>query len=78
VSDQFRKRLSGPRLSTEQAVRQGRISQLAFVALGQAGAIAFLNGHDDELGGRPLDLAVKSAEGLAAVEYALSRTRAAG
>ena len=34
--------------------------------------VAFLNTHDEALGGRPLDLAVASAEGLVAVEQAMA------
>jgi hypothetical protein len=73
----FRKRPSGPHLSRDQAERQGKVSSQAFLALGQADAIAFLNTHDDGLGGRPIDLAVNSAEGLAAVERALQDRKAA-
>lgn len=62
---------NGPRLSPEQAARQGRISQLAIARLGTQGAIAFLNGNDEKLGGRPLDLAIKSAEGLRVAEQCL-------
>lgn len=62
---------SGPRLSPEQAARQGRISQLAIARLGATDAIAFLNGNDEKLGGRPLDLAIDSIEGLRAAEERL-------
>lgn len=62
---------NAPRLSAEQAARQGRISQLAIARLGPQGAIAFLNGNDEKLGGRPLDLAIKSAEGLRVAEQCL-------
>jgi hypothetical protein len=69
----FRNRFNGPRLSPEEAARQGHISRLAFERLRQpAAVIAFLNTHDDTLGGRPLDLAIASKEGLADVEAALS------
>ncbi|WP_375195878.1 hypothetical protein [Sphingobium sp.] len=57
---------NGPRLSQEQAARQGRITQLAIARLGAQDAIAFLNGNDEKLGGRPLDLAIESVEGLRA------------
>lgn len=60
-----------PRLSPEEAARQGRISQAAIAHLGAQAAIAFLNGHDDALGGRPIDLAIASVEGLAAAEQSL-------
>lgn len=69
----FRRRSDQPRLSREEAERQGRASTLAFMALKDSGkAVAFLNGHDDALGGRPIDLAVASPEGLRAVEAAIA------
>ena len=68
----FRNRFSGPRLTPEEAERQGHISRLAFERLRQpAAVIAFLNTHDETLGGRPLDLAIASSEGMAQVEAAL-------
>jgi uncharacterized protein (DUF2384 family) len=76
---QFRSRQNSlPRLTPEQAARQGRISRLAFETLGRPDAvIAFLNGHDPALDGRPIDLAVASAEGMLKVEAALGALRAA-
>ena len=68
----FKSRFNAPRLTPEEAERQGRISRLAFARLGREGAIAFLNTHDDTLGGRPIDLAVQGVEGAAAVEAALN------
>ena len=69
----FRKRVSAPRLAPDQAARQGRVSRLAFEALRRPDAvIAFLNTHDDALGGRPIDLAVASEDGLLSVERALA------
>jgi hypothetical protein len=73
----FRKPFNGVRLPADSAERQGRVARLAFEALGREGATEFLNGFDAGLGGRPLDLAVASAEGLAAVE-ALIAARKAG
>lgn len=74
----FRNRFNAPRLSPEEAARQGRASKLAFDTLREpAAVIAFLNTHDDALGGRPLDLAVASAEGLAQVERTLADLAAA-
>ncbi|HEX7874029.1 MAG TPA: antitoxin Xre/MbcA/ParS toxin-binding domain-containing protein [Sphingobium sp.] len=67
----FASSAKGNRLSPEQAQRQSHVVRTAFLALDQARAIAFLNDHDEALGGRPLDLALESAEGLAAVERAL-------
>lgn len=78
VSNHFRKRTSGPILSRPEADRQGRISTLAFVTLGSSDAIAFLNGWHDVLGGRPLDLAIKSEEGFLVVEQALATAASGG
>lgn len=69
----FRKRFDTVRLSPEAAARQGRAATLAFEKFRDSAAVvAFLNTHDDALGGRPIDLAVESAEGLAAVAAALA------
>lgn len=69
----FRKRFDSVRLSAEEAARQGKVAQLAWEAFKDRDTmIAFLNTHDDALGGRPIDLAVKSADGLATVEQALA------
>lgn len=74
----FAKRFNAPRLSAEEADRQGRVSNLALKLLGAADvAIAFLNTHDEALGGRPIDLAIKSEEGLDAVRQVLD-ARAVG
>lgn len=71
----FRKQRSP--LSRDEARRQGDISQLAFLSMGgRDPAIAFLNGDDAELGGRPLALATASVEGFARVADAI-RARAA-
>lgn len=51
--------------------RQGRVLQRAIERLGATDAMAFLNNQDDELGGRPLDLAIASNDGLNAVEKRL-------
>lgn len=69
----FRKRFDTVRLSPEAAARQGRAATLAFEKFRDSAAVvAFLNTHDDALGGRPIDLAVESAEGLKAIEAALA------
>ncbi len=69
----FYKRSTVSRLAPEQIERQGRISRLAFETLRQpAEAITFLNTHHAALGGRPIDLAIASPEGLLDVERALS------
>ena len=77
MNNHFRKRPAGGRLTPEEADRQGRITNLALKVLGSANAIAFLNTQDDALGGQPLQIALKSVEGFAAVELALT-ARAAG
>ncbi len=65
----FANRADAPRLSREEADRQGRATRLVLEALRQPGAaVAFLNAHHDALGGRPLDIAVASADGLVALE----------
>lgn len=69
---------NGPKLSPEQAARQGGISRQAIAMLGAERAIAFLNGHDAQLGGRPLDLAIESAEGLATAQRRLDDVAASG
>jgi len=75
----FYKRTTAPRLAPDQIERQGRISRLAFETLGQpAEAITFLNTHHAVLGGRPIDLAIASPEGLIEVERALSALPASG
>ena len=68
----FRKRFDTVRLSPEAAARQGKAATAAWMKLGKEASIAFLNTHDDALGGRPIDLAVESVEGLKAVEAALA------
>ena len=69
----FRKRFDTVRLSPEAAARQGKAATAAFLALKDRDAmVAFLNTHDDDLGGRPIDLAVESAAGLKVVEDALA------
>ena len=69
----FRKQAATPRLASDQAARQGLVSRLAFETLRQPGAvIAFLNTHDDALGGRPIDLAIASEDGLLSVKRALA------
>jgi uncharacterized protein (DUF2384 family) len=69
----FRKARSGPVLSRDEGQRQGRAARSATAALGAADAVrAFLNTHHDGLRARPIDLAVASAAGLAAVEAALA------
>jgi len=67
------RRKDGPRLTPEQAARQGRAARLAIESFDEPGAaVAFLNGFDEGMGGRPIDLAVASAGGLSLVEQALA------
>ena len=76
MRNQFRKQFTTVKLSPEEAQRQGRAAQLAWEAWPAPGAaVAFLNAHDESLGGRPIDLAVQSAEGLLAVEQAITARR---
>ena len=78
MSRPFRNKFDSPRLTPDEAARQGRATSLAFAAFGNAEAtMAFLNGHDDALAGRPIDLAVASADGLARVEQAIAAVRSA-
>lgn len=61
------------RLPPDASARQGEITTLAFRLLGgRDAAIAFLNGHDLVLEGRPLDIAIASPEGFSRVERALA------
>jgi hypothetical protein len=68
----WRKAVKDP-LSPASARRQGEITRLALVLLGREPAMAFLNGENEGLGARPLDLAIASEEGRARVEAALGR-----
>jgi len=57
----FRKARTGPILSHDESVRQGRAVRSAQAALGSVEEVrAFLNSHDETLSGRPIDLAVAS------------------
>jgi hypothetical protein len=68
----FKKRRSGPVLSRDEFARQGHAVRAATAAFADSGAVrAFLNSNHPGLGGRPLDLAVASATGLAAVQTAI-------
>ncbi|KTF70337.1 hypothetical protein ACNFJ7_10885 [Sphingomonas sp. HT-1] len=74
----FRRKFTAVRLAPESAERQSRVALLAWNVLGGEQAMAFLNAHDEALGGRPLDLAVASADGCAAVERAIAARAPAG
>ena len=68
----FRKARTGPVLSRDEFARQGQAVKIAAAALADTDAVrAFLNSHHEGLSGRPIDLAVASAAGLAAVETAI-------
>lgn len=67
----FRKKFDTPKLLPEALRRQGRITTHAFLALGREGALAFLNDHHAGCGGRPLEIATGSDEGMVGVEKAI-------
>ncbi|MCW3848738.1 hypothetical protein OF829_15990 [Sphingomonas sp. LB-2] len=70
----FRRPFSAVRLDPAAAARQGKAASLAYERFKDFAAVKlFLNTHDDTLGGRPIDLAVASAEGLSSVEAFLAR-----
>lgn len=67
------RRSNSPKLAVDAASRQGQVTKLALEKLGgKDAAIAYLNLESDRLGGRPLDLATASAEGLKKVEHDLA------
>ncbi|MES2095709.1 MAG: hypothetical protein V4459_03040 [Pseudomonadota bacterium] len=69
----FRRRFVEPRLTPQEVARQGQVVRMAINSLSAPGAAtAFLNTLDPVLGGRPLDLAIASDEGLRAVEATLA------
>lgn len=74
-SKPFRKTYTAVRLSSESVERQSRVTLLAWDLLGGDAARAFLNGHNEALAGRPLDLAVASEAGYDAVVSLLSARR---
>jgi hypothetical protein len=69
----WRRSQSGASLDSDQAARQGQITTLAFLTLGRDQALAFLNEEHAGLGGRPLALAIESAEGRDRVEAEIGR-----
>lgn len=69
----FRRKPFVERPSPDVMARQARLAGGAWKALGSREAVmAFLNTHHDGLGGRPLDLALASDEGLVRVESAMA------
>ena len=70
----FRRPFNAPRLDPQAAERQGKVANLAFDKFKDFAKVKeFLNAHEDTLGGRPIDLAVASPEGLAAVQEFLAK-----
>ena len=67
----FGRRNDQAKLSPSEAARQGRAVRMAIDMLGSTAAMGFLNGFDPALEGRPIDLAVGSDQGLAAVKALL-------
>jgi hypothetical protein len=58
----------------DQLRRQDAILKCAWLSLGESGpVIAFLNGHNEQLGGQPLYLALESDEGLLRVKGLLEQ-----
>lgn len=69
----FRKRALVIRHSPEQLRRQNDVLRCAWQNLSEPGpVVAFLNTHNESLGGQPLHLALHSDEGLSRVETLLS------
>jgi len=68
----FRRFVAKTRMTPDDARRQSSIVQAAWKSFGEREpAMAFLNTHQDDLDGRPLDIATASDEGLAAVQKML-------
>jgi uncharacterized protein (DUF2384 family) len=66
-----------PPLSPDKGIRQGQAVRAAQVALGSTDAVlAFINTPHPGLGGRPLDVALESDEGLTAVLVAIEEEAA--
>jgi uncharacterized protein (DUF2384 family) len=76
VRKAFGRRSDKPKLSIQEAERQGRAVRIAIELLGSTAALDFLNGFDPALEGRPIDLAVESDDGLAAVQALLASREA--
>ena len=64
-------------INPDKAKRQGEIANLAFLHLGgRERALAFLNGFDPHLEGRPIDIAVASQDGCWKVRSAIMKLSA--
>ena len=73
----FRKYQPTVRFTPEQVNRQNALIRYAWANLATKEAvIAFLNTHNEELGGEPLTLAIASEQGLRSAEEMLSRAPA--
>lgn len=71
MKNPFARRFTVPHLTAAEAARQGHVVRLAIEQLGLADAKLFLNGFEVALNGRPIELAVQSDTGLAAVKALL-------
>lgn len=69
------RRANTARLTPEAAARQGAVTRLALDVLGKDEAIAYLNLISARLGGRPLDLATASTDGLRQIQQDLAAIR---
>ena len=70
----FRRPFNAVRLDPAAAARQGKVASDAYDKFKDFAKVKeFLNAHEDSLGGRPIDLAVASPEGLAAVQEFLAK-----
>jgi hypothetical protein len=68
-TQKFRRNSPSVLPTREQLRRQDSVLRCAWRSLGESGpVIAFLNTHNEELGGQPLFLALESDEGLLRVE----------
>ena len=71
----FRRHRDVTPLTSEQLKRHSDVLTCAWRHFGEAAsAIAFLNTPNDQLEGRPLHLALESAEGLVRVERLLQKS----
>lgn len=72
----FRSSYGAIPFARDSAERQSKAALLAWEVLGgREPATEFLNNHNEELGARPIDLAIANAEGLDAVKQALDNHR---
>lgn len=75
----FRKYAPIVRFTPEQGRRQNDLLRSAWQSLkSRSAVIAFLNTHNDDLGGEPLSVAIASEEGLRSAERMLSSMHCPG